>query len=290
VSGVCFSVSTVVGQAAIDAGVSALAVSAVRLLVGAALLMGLASWRGLAILRLRPRAALCATGFLTTAQAALLFGSIQHLGSSLAILLLYLYAPMVAVIAALTGREVITKRKALALLSAAGGLVLVIWSPHGNADAVGLALGVGAGAMLAVYITVADRTTRAATPLTSTAWIQVGAATGAVPLAFAADGPSGLFRQLPWWAVFIGVASGAAALLFIVSIHHVTPTIASIASTVEPLSTAALAVVFLGDRLTGAQLCGGALILAAVLAVSHPDRDAPRAGAHQPTAEGPGMR
>jgi drug/metabolite transporter (DMT)-like permease len=214
---------------------------------------------------------LCATGLFTAAQATLLFASVERLGSSLAILLLYLYAPMVAVIAAGTGRERITSRKVAALASAVAGLVLVIWSPQGDADALGLLLGVASGTALALYITVADRTTRAASPLTSTAWVQCGAAIGVLPVALAADSPSGLLHQTPWWAVFVGVASGAAALLFIFAIRHVTPTIASIASTVEPVSTVVLAVIFLDDGLSVAQVCGGVLILGAVVAVSRPD-------------------
>jgi drug/metabolite transporter (DMT)-like permease len=271
-SGVCFSISTVVAQSAISAGMSALGVAAVRLCIGAAALMSLGLWRGLADLTISRRALLAATGLFTAAQATLLFASVQRVGSSLAILLLYLYAPMVAVIAAATGRERITRRKVAALVSAAAGLVLVIWSPGGEVDALGLLLGVASGTALALYITVADRTTRAAPPLTSTAWVQVGAAVGAVPLVLAVDGPSGLLRNVPWWVVFVGLASGAAALLFIFAIQHVTPTLASIASTVEPVSTAVLAVIFLGDRLTLTQVCGGVLILAAVVVISQPDR------------------
>jgi drug/metabolite transporter (DMT)-like permease len=53
--------------------------------------------------------------------------------------------------------------------------------------------------------------------------------------------------------------------MFFAGLSRVGPTTASILSTVEPLVTVMLASVVFGERLTPAQLAGGALVLAAVL-------------------------
>jgi drug/metabolite transporter (DMT)-like permease len=270
-SGIGFSISTVVGQAAITHGMSSIDVVGIRLWTGAAMLFGLAAALGWSALRGRTRLTLAVTGTLTAVQASLLFASIDRIGSSLAILLLYLYAPLVAVIAAATGRERITRRKLFAIAVAVGGLTLVIGSPGDDVNTVGVLFGIGSGIALAVYISVADRVTVGVPPLAATAWIQFGAAVSLVPVvalvARTDNGP----REFHWWVVFIGAASGAAACLFIVAIKHVTPTIASITSTVEPIATAALAMAFLGDSLGMVQLCGGVLIVLAVVAVSRPE-------------------
>jgi drug/metabolite transporter (DMT)-like permease len=53
--------------------------------------------------------------------------------------------------------------------------------------------------------------------------------------------------------------------LFFAGLSRVGPTTASILSTVEPLVTVTLASIVFGERLSGPQLVGGALVLAAVL-------------------------
>jgi len=271
-SGLSFSVSTVVGQAALEHGMSSAAAAGMRLAVGAAMLWcvvlvtrsvgGVGSGRALRLL---------ATGTLTSLQVLLLFEAIDRLGSSLAILLLFSYPSMVAVISVISGRERLTAAKAAGVGLSLAGTLLVVGGTDATVTTAGLAFGLGSGLALALYITVADRTTQGITPFAATAWIQLGAAIAIAPVVVLRDGSLG-GSTFPWWSVVIGVASGTAALLFIMAVHRVTPTIASVSSTVEPISTAILATVFLDDSLTGRQLLGGLLIISAVLTVSRRPR------------------
>jgi drug/metabolite transporter (DMT)-like permease len=263
-----FSVSTVVGQKALEADVSAAMVAGVRLLVGASMLwclVGVLSvGRDIALGR---RLLLLASGCLTAVQVLLLFEAVDRLGSSLAILLLFSYPPMVAVIAVLTRRERPSWAKASAVAISLAGMVLVIGAPDSRVTVVGCAFGLGAGLALALYITSADRTASGVNPFAATAWIQLGALVAITPIVIWRD-HDGFAAGLPWWTIVIGVASGLAALLFIMAVQRVTPTIASISSMVEPVATAALAVVLLDDQLSARQIAGGVLILVAVLTVS----------------------
>lgn len=271
-SGLSFSVSTVVGQAALEHGMSAAAVAGIRLLVGVVVL-----WLAVLAMRVagvRPRRAglLLATGTLTALQVLLLFEAIDRLGSSLAILLLFSYPPMVAAIAVATGRERMSRAKAVGIALSLLGMTLVIGVPgEGDGSLAGYAFGLGSGLALALYITAADRTAAGVNAFAATAWIQLGALLAITPIVLVRDSDP-LASGVPWWTAVIGLASGTAALLFIMAVQRVTPTVASISSTIEPISTAILAAVLLDDVLTPIQLVGGVFIVSAVVAISRPSR------------------
>lgn len=273
-SGLSFSVSTVVGQAALEFGMTSAAAAGIRLLVGAAMLWVVALMTrtfgvgGAKVIRL------LATGTLTSLQVLLLFEAIDRLGSSLAILLLYSYPSIVAVISVVSGRERLSTPKVVGIALSLVGTLLVIGGTGGSVTTAGLAFGLGSGLALALYITAADRTSKGMTPLAATAWIQLGAAVAITPVVLSRGGFGG--GDTPWWSIWIGVASGTAALLFIMAVSRVTPTIASVSSTVEPICTAILATLFLDDSLSGRQLLGGVLIVSAVLTVSRRPRARPR--------------
>ncbi len=73
-----------------------------------------------------------------------------------------------------------------------------------------------------------------------------------------------------------GLFSVTAILGFFAGLRRVGPSAASILSTAEPVTTVVLAVAVLGDRLSPAQLAGGALVLAAVAALARAgERPAP---------------
>ncbi len=70
------------------------------------------------------------------------------------------------------------------------------------------------------------------------------------------------------WIACLAVVSTVGAIgLFFAGLRRVGPTTASILSTVEPLVTVVLAFAVFGEALGPVQLAGGALVLAAVLAL-----------------------
>jgi drug/metabolite transporter (DMT)-like permease len=71
------------------------------------------------------------------------------------------------------------------------------------------------------------------------------------------------------WIACLAVISTVGAIgLFFAGLRRVGPTTTAILATVEPLVTVTLAFLIFGEALGPAQLAGGALVLAAVLAIN----------------------
>ena len=68
------------------------------------------------------------------------------------------------------------------------------------------------------------------------------------------------------------VSTVGAILLFFAGLARVGPSVAAILSVLEPVVTAVGAAVVFGETLTGGQLLGGFLVLAAVVIVQWPAR------------------
>jgi drug/metabolite transporter (DMT)-like permease len=75
-----------------------------------------------------------------------------------------------------------------------------------------------------------------------------------------------------WLGCLAVVSTVGAIALFFAGLQRVGPTAASILSTLEPVVTVGLASAVFGESLGPAQLAGGALVLAAVVAVRTPHR------------------
>jgi drug/metabolite transporter (DMT)-like permease len=81
------------------------------------------------------------------------------------------------------------------------------------------------------------------------------------------------------------VSTVVAVSAFFAGLRRVGPSEAAILSTFEPVVTVALAYAVLGERLTPAQLAGGALVLAAVVLLQlRPRRVARTRAVPRPTA------
>lgn len=75
----------------------------------------------------------------------------------------------------------------------------------------------------------------------------------------------------PSWPLFVvlGVlGAGLSFILYIVGLHHAAPAVASVVAMVEPVTASLFAVVVLNESLVGSQICGMALILVTVTALS----------------------
>ena len=101
-------------------------------------------------------------------------------------------------------------------------------------------------------------------------------------------GLSALYRPLAWpaevapeaWLLYLGVVTAALALLaFSWGAARLTPTALTVATLVEPLTAVALAALLLGERLSGWQWIGGALLMGSIwgLSVREARRGAERA-------------
>ncbi len=210
--------------------------------------------------------ALGAIGY--AAQAGLFFSALLHLDASLTSLLLYTYPAVVFCGAVALRREHVTWGKALALaLASAGAALVLLGGGTGGLEATGVALALGAGVTYAVYILISESVVARIDALRLAALITTGAAatflvtgvlTGA--LAFPAGG-------WPWIAAIALLCTVLPVVTFMLGMARVGAATASILSTVEPVVTVGLAVAIYGESLGGLQVLGGALVIAAVIAL-----------------------
>jgi len=279
VSAAGFGAMAIFGKLAYEAEVSTLTLLLVRFVFAGALFGALIAARpalrpsGIPRRSLLIGLGLGAIGY--AAQAGLFFAALRRVDASLLALLLYTYPAWVTLAAFALGRERPTRRRLVALALSSVGLVIVLaFAAGGQADAIGVAMGIAAAVTYTAYILVADSAGVDLPPLTLSALVcagaigtfsVVGVAAGAIDLGFEGEG---------WlWLGLIAVVSTALPITtFFAGMARVGPSTASILSTFEPVVTVTLAYLAFSERLSAAQLVGAALVLAAAMLLAAPPR------------------
>lgn len=210
-------------------------------------------------------------GVLYVGQAATYFTSLRSVPAAVTSILLYLYPAIVVVLAACFLGERITRVRALALVLAVAGVLIVVnpFSAHGSIDAPGLLFGLSTAAIYATYILVGRALLRDLPAVVATAGI---ATTAGVVLAIA-GAFSGQLHPLSGagWGLATSMAVVATAIpatTFLAGLARVGATRAAIISTLEPATTVVLAAALLGEDLGVVRLFGGAVILLAAVVVA----------------------
>jgi drug/metabolite transporter (DMT)-like permease len=279
VSAACFGAMAIFGKLAFAAGVTSESLVLIRF-TAAALLLGV-----LLVLRpsLRrhagsdPRPALPAVlialglgAFGYAVQASLYFAALERLDAALVALVLYTFPVMVTVGAVLLGRERFAASRAVALATATVGTGLVLAGAGGlGFDGRGVLLAFGAAMTYTVYILVADTVLDRLAPVVLTTLVMTGAAV-ALAVRAAVSGRFAVSSDASGW-VWIGcivvLSTVLAVLAFFAGLRRTGPSTASILSTFEPVVSAGLAALVLGELLTLVQLLGGLLVLSAAVIV-----------------------
>jgi drug/metabolite transporter (DMT)-like permease len=270
-SAVGFGLMAVFAKEAYEDGVSVLTLLALRFTIAAG-----AFWLIVAARRTQHAAparrtamaglALGAVGY--AAQAGGYFAALTRIEASLTALLLYVYPGLVFLGALALGRDHVDRRRMTALVLAVGGAALVLaGSGTGHLDALGVALALGSAVAYSIYILVADDVTKRIDAFRLSALIATGAAatlwtaglvSGSIDLDFAAGG---------WgWIAALALASTVLPIsAFLVGLPKIGPSTAAIVSTVEPMVSVGMAMLWFGERLGEVQIVGGALVLGAVV-------------------------
>ena len=285
-SAACFGAIGVFGKLAYEAGVSPGALLLLRFTIAAALLSvfvvlrpgvrsGVRADRPASALPPGPdrsrsslpltALALGALGYAT--PATLYFTALERIDASLVALILYTYPVFVTLAAAVLGRDRLTPARCTALVVASCGTLLVLLGAGGlSVDLLAVALAFGAAVAYTVYVLVADTVVHRMPPLVLSAWVMTGASlalaaravvTGGLDLGF---GPAGWL----WIACMAIVSTVVGMFAFFAGLRRTGPSTAAILSTFEPVVTAGLAALALGEFLTPAQLAGGLLVLSSV--------------------------
>lgn len=273
-SAIGFGSIALFARTAYAAGVSPTMLLAWRFLLAVAILAPVVWLRRLPLPRGRTLAGFALMGMLYTAQSQSYFTALMHASSGLVGLLLYIYPVLVTLLALAFGWEKLDRRMFVLLLTAITGLAIML---GGNLQGqpLGIALGILAAAIYAVYITIGGRIAQHTDPLAATLVVMATAALGNGFFAVAAGDalPSGAMA----WAAIAAIAlfsTVIAICTFLVGIKYIGAARASIVSTLEPVVTIFLGVLFLGESVSPQQLAGGAMVLAAVAMLAQRPKEA----------------
>jgi drug/metabolite transporter (DMT)-like permease len=238
---------------------------ALRFTLAVAILAPVVRLRRLRLPRGSALAGFVLMGLLYTAQSQSYFTALLHASSGLVALLLYIYPVLVTVLAVALGWERLDRRTLVLLALAIGGMAIML-GDNLEGQPLGVALGLAAAGIYAVYILIGGRVSGGTDPLAATLVIMTVAALGNGMLALGGDAafPRG---ALAWAAVgAIALFSTVLAIAcFLAGIKYVGASQASIISTAEPVITLCLGVGLLGESVSAGQLAGGAMVLAAVV-------------------------
>ena len=275
-SGCSFATLGIFNRLASAHGVNVLTVLALRFGVASLCLWAILLPRGKVRLPMGKVAGFLLLGALFVLEAGFFFVSSRRIPVALTSLLLYLYPALVLLLGWAFRGERPGRGSLLALLLALAGIALAVGAPSHRLDPLGVALGAASALGYAIYMLLAARLQVGIPPLVATATISTCAALIFLLLALA----TGSFhpqQALPAWGSVLGLAIlGTVVPVFtlMAGLARISAAQASIASTVEPMATAVMGALFLGEALQGLQVLGGALVLLAVLLLSLGDRKA----------------
>lgn len=262
------------------AGLSALAVATYRLLAGGAAIVfvlaaarrglprGVAVWRRITVI-----------GLLSALYQGSYFTAIALTSVSMATLITIGATPVLVVsVEVLTGRQRVTGRVLVTVLLAVIGLGLLTGIPPGRLGMFHVLAGTCAALLsaagFAAVTLLGARPVAGLGELTMTgAGFTLGGAV-LVPLAAAVGGLGFSFTPAALGLLIaLGLLPTAAAyLLYFRAMRGVSAGTAALLSLIEPLTATLLGVLFLGNHLNGASITGTALLAAAVLLASAPQK------------------
>lgn len=206
--------------------------------------------------------------------------ALSRLPVGVALLLEYLGPVLVVVWVRVVRRTVLPRTAWIGAVLAVAGLALMVQVWRGfRLDALGTIAGLGAAVGLAAYFLLSERGLgRDRDPVGLVAW---GALVASVPLLVVTPPWTFPFDALavgvdvgPWlvpaWGPLLWLALVSTVVAYLTGVavlRHVPAAVASVLATIEVLFAAGFAWLLLGERLSGPQLIGGAVLFTGVVVV-----------------------
>jgi len=267
-----FGLVVVLGKVASNRGVPVESLLAIRFGIAAVLLaVALIATRAPLLAARGERLKLLALGALGYGVEATLFFLALARGTASAVtLLFFVYPVIVTVVSAFAGVGMPGALVVGSLSAAVAGVGLVVGtSGRFDVTGAGIVFALASATMFALYLLGMERTLRKTSSVVASTWISASAA-GAIALYAVASGnaawPHGAHQ---WWPVIgTGVFTSGAFFALFAGLRRLGAVRTAIIAALEPLSTATLAVLFLGDPMRAGTIGGGALILAGAVAAS----------------------
>ncbi|MDP9794480.1 drug/metabolite transporter (DMT)-like permease [Catenuloplanes nepalensis] len=205
-------------------------------------------------------------------QGAAYFGAVSMIDASLAALLLYTYPALTLILGVALRRARADRRRVLALAVSGGGLIMLLGA--GFDGGLGVLLALTAAGTYAVYLTVSETLPANLDVYLLTAIVCSSAAVSLALGGAATGGLHGPAAASAW--LWVGIIAVIGTVLPITAmfagVRLVGASTAAILCGLEPAITVVSTALVFGERLTAAQLVGGAAILTAVVILQLPAR------------------
>ncbi|MFJ2378240.1 EamA family transporter [Streptomyces sp. NPDC087769] len=281
-SAFAFGGSGVAAKPLIEAGLDPLHVVWLRV-AGAALVMLPVVWRHRDLVRSRP-VLLLGFGLLAVAGVqAFYFAAISRIPVGVALLVEYLAPALVLGWVRFVQRRPVSRRAAVGVVLAVGGLACVVevWSGL-SFDVVGLLLALGAACCQVGYFVLSDQGgadgadgSDGVEPPHPVGVIAYGLLIGAAVLTVVAQpwgmdwavlgGTVGMDgTDVPAWLLLVWIVLLATVIAYVtgvISVRLLSPAVAGVVACLEAVIATVLAWVLLGEHLSAPQLLGGAMVL-----------------------------
>ncbi len=200
------------------------------------------------------------------------FLALGRISASMTVILLYTYPVLVAIGGAIFFKEHIPAARIPAIPMAFLGMVFLVWQDIQVGQPIGLIFGICSAVFYSVYILLSSHWLKGVDAFASTFWIQLGAGTTLLFVGFNSPARVGevIVKAWPLIVVIAFVCSVLAMSLFLSGLLKVKSWEASLLSMAEPITGVAVGILFLNERLSGAQWIGVGLVFAALTLVSIP--------------------
>jgi len=265
-AGIAFAIQPVLGQLALDGGAAIAPLLGWRYALAAAVLAALARRRLLVLPWKVAGTAFTLGVVLYAADSALFYAALDRTSAPLATILHYAYLLGVVGVAALVGRERLGARRATALVAVLAGVALV-GGGAGSPDALGILLALASASVYAAYVLLSDRIMRGADPIAFAALLIAGTSSSFLLVGGVRGELTAIGAGIGAMSIGVGAVVGTvfAVTAFLAGIRLVGPGTASLLVTIEAPAGLVLASLALGERFTGAQLAGAALVVGAIV-------------------------
>ena len=265
VGAVSYGVTVVVGRSLAEAGLGSATALGARFGVAALCLLVALRLRRAPLRPVRGEMSriLLLGGIGYTTESTLFYLSLERGTAAACALLFYAYPAIVSAIELARGRERPTRATLIALgLSVLGTGVVVAAGSRVSISVAGIAFALASAATYAVYLVIGRELGRRSDSMTAACWVAIGASASSLlrgAVTSSLDDPRGHLAQL---AVY-GIATAIAFWLMFAALARIGTARTAVVSTLEAFSAIVLGALFLDERVTLAQLFGGAAILVA---------------------------
>ncbi len=267
-STICLSMEPVAAKIAYRGGATVMTTLTLRYILAAAIFWLLILAGGYAFrLTLRQLLAITALSAGTQALAVMaLFEAFRYIPAGMAILFLYFYPTVVTILAFFFLKEPFTRQKVLALFLTLGGCAVILGQPVNTLDPRGVVLSLTAAFTYAIFLVGSTRLLASIQTLVYNTWVTTLLAVTLGGLALLRGQLDLSFNTEAMMAIgvlgFVSTVLAMAALMR--GVKEIGASRAAIISTFEPVATAVLGFLVLGESLTSWQVIGGAAVLAGV--------------------------